>query len=61
MNNKQYVPTKPIGCFLDYTYCIDENCQNECGRKISKEIKEAIDRIPYNRVSYITLCQSVKK
>ena len=53
---EQYVPTKPTGCFLDYTYCASENCQNKCGRKMTKEIKEAIQEMEFCRVSYAYFC-----
>lgn len=55
---QQYVPLKPNGCFLDYTYCGSENCTNQCGRKMSKEIAEAIDKIPYARVAYSDFCNN---
>lgn len=25
-------------CYLDRTFCISKNCQNKCGRKLTKEI-----------------------
>ena len=56
MTNTHF-PTKPEGCFLDYTYCGSENCTNKCGRKMSKEIADAISKIPYSRVAYSDFCE----
>ena len=27
--------------YRDMTFCVSENCQNKCGRKLTKEIEEA--------------------
>lgn len=54
----QHVPTTPFGCFLDYTYCGDPDCDNKCGRRMSKEIKEAIERMHYSpRISFTFTCE----
>ena len=53
---KQIVPTKPIGCFLDYTYCASSNCTNKCGRKMSDEIKEELDKLKEHRTSWAFFC-----
>lgn len=55
-DEKQHVPTKPIGCFLDYTYCGSENCKNDCCRKMSPEIRAAISKIPHALVTYSDFC-----
>ena len=39
---------------LDYTFCNDPTCNNECGRKISKRLQEIAKSHP--RVSYFLLC-----
>lgn len=52
----QHVPTEPIGSFLDYTYCGSSNCQNECGRKMTESVKNAVDKMPYARVAYSKFC-----
>ena len=52
----QHVPTKPIGCFLDYTYCDNPKCENACGRKMSDAIKDAIRKISFARVAYSDFC-----
>jgi len=52
----QQVPTQPIGCFLDYTYCASPKCENKCGSKMSKEIKDALDKIKYHRVAFSYFC-----
>lgn len=28
-------------CFRDTTFCVSENCKNECGRQLTEEVKEA--------------------
>lgn len=56
--NKQFVPLEPTGCFLDYTYCSSEKCTNECGRKMSDKIKEAINKIPYHPVAFSYFCEN---
>lgn len=60
MNEKtiQHVPIAPIGCFLDYTYCASPNCENKCGRKMSKEIQEAIDshKYQFSMITYADFC-----
>lgn len=30
-------------CYRDMTFCISENCTNECGRKLTPEIREAAE------------------
>jgi hypothetical protein len=55
-NSNQQVPTLPYGCFLDYTYCASPNCNNECGRKMSKEIETAMDKLKYDRVAFGYFC-----
>lgn len=52
----QQVPTKPIGAFLDYTYCASPGCQNECGRKMTKEVEDAINKIEFHRVAMSYFC-----
>ena len=47
---------KNLGCYLDTTYCASPNCKNECGRKMSNEIKKEISKIPYARVTYGYFC-----
>ena len=53
---KQYVPINTKGCFMDYTYCASPNCKNECGRKMSKEIKETLERFTYHRIAMGYFC-----
>lgn len=53
----QYVPTEPTGCFLDYTYCSSEHCQNKCGRKMSEEIKSKIELMPFARIAFSDFCK----
>lgn len=49
MNEKEFDPPS-----LDYTFCIDPECNNECGRKMSKRLQEmALD---HPKVSYFLIC-----
>lgn len=59
MNGLQNVPTEPTGCFLDYTYCGSKNCENKCGRKMSKAIKDAVDQMTGTRISFSDFCDEV--
>jgi len=45
-----------LGCYLDKCYCASPNCKNECGRKMSPEIKEAIQKIPNAHYSMAYFC-----
>ncbi len=45
-----------LGCFLDRAYCASPKCKNECGRKMSEEVKEAISKIENCRVAYAYFC-----
>lgn len=48
-----------LGCYLDTTYCASPNCKNECGRKMSDEIKKEISRLEHARVAYAYFCAEV--
>jgi hypothetical protein len=56
----QHVPTKPIGCYLDHTYCGSPHCQNECGRKMSDSIKKEVEKDEYARVAFSYFCGESK-
>lgn len=56
MTYTQYVPRKPTGCYLDYTYCGSPHCKNECGRQMSDEIKEALEKDQYARYAMSYFC-----
>ena len=56
MNHEQYVPRKPDGCYLDYTYCASPDCKNECGRQMSDEIRKAVEKDKYARYSMSYFC-----
>ena len=30
-------------CYRDMTFCVSLNCKNKCGRKLTKEIKDAAE------------------
>ncbi len=32
-------------CYRDMTFCISEDCKNECGRQLTKEDREKADKI----------------
>ena len=47
---------------LDYTFCNDPNCNNECGRKISKRLKELAKTHPKGtKMSYFITCPAKEK
>lgn len=46
---------------LDKTFCASPECKNECGRKMTPEEKEAIDKMPFYRVSYAYFCGEPKE
>jgi hypothetical protein len=31
-------------CYKDMTFCASPNCQNKCGRKLTKEVQEGAKR-----------------
>lgn len=43
-------------CYRDKTFCASSNCNNECGRKMSPEIKEILSRDKNGRTSYAYFC-----
>jgi len=45
-----------LTCFRDKTYCASPNCQNACGRKMSKEIEAILKADKYGRTSYAYFC-----
>lgn len=53
---EQYVPRTAGGCILDYTYCANPDCKNECGRQMSDEIKHAISKMGHVRVATAHFC-----
>lgn len=48
--------TNSLGCYLDLCYCASPACKNECGRKMSPEVKKAISKLPDARISYAYFC-----
>lgn len=45
-----------IGCYRDKTYCASPNCKNECGRKISDELRKLLAQDEHSRASYAYFC-----
>ncbi len=45
-----------LGFYRDKTYCASPHCKNECGRKMSKEIKQILKADKYGRTSYAYFC-----
>ena len=45
-----------LGCYRDKTYCMSPNCENKCGRKMSKEVEELLKADKYGRTSYAYFC-----
>jgi len=43
-------------CYRDTTYCMSPNCVNECGRKMSEEIKQLLEKDNYNCTAYAYFC-----
>jgi len=31
-------------CYRDRTFCVSPNCKNECGRKLTQEIRDAAEK-----------------
>lgn len=50
---------------LDTTFCASPNCKNECGRQITKEIKDMLDSVAstgFSRpISYSYFCGEPEK
>lgn len=45
-----------LGCYRDKTYCMSPGCKNECGRKMSEEVRQLLARDEYGRTSYGYFC-----
>jgi hypothetical protein len=52
---------KMQGCWLDKTWCVSPNCKDECGRKFTEEMKEAVAKIPSCRISLAYFCGETEK
>jgi len=50
-----------LGCFREKTYCASPNCKNECGRKMSAEIKSILQADKFSRTSYAYFCGEPNK
>lgn len=50
-----------LGCYLDRTYCASPHCENECGAKMSDEVKEAISKIEHHQVAFSYFCGEPKE
>lgn len=45
-----------LGCYRDKTYCISQNCKNECGRKMSAEVRQLLARDKHRCTAYAYFC-----
>jgi hypothetical protein len=44
---------------FDITYCSQENCTNQCGRKLPDEVRQTIETFfPWRDLSYAIFCNS---
>lgn len=54
-NKKLEEDVKQMTLFKDKTYCASPNCKNECGRKMTEEEKEKVEKHKLY-VSYAYFC-----
>ena len=45
-----------LGCYRDRTYCMSPNCKNECGRKMSEEVRQLLAKDEHGRTAYAYFC-----
>lgn len=43
-------------CFKDKTFCASPNCKNECGRKMTDEEKEQLEKM--NETNWVGVMQA---
>ena len=45
-----------LGCYRDKTYCATPDCKNECGRKMSEEVRQLLAQDKHGRTAYAYFC-----